>query len=184
LLEGETGTGKSTAAHALANDLGCDAGWLQSCHTVCGADLTAETVRHYFGPESPFRFAAPGKGFHVLIVEELEYLNPTVAVLLKDALERIVSQRKLIVVATSNDSSKITSKALRHRFQIFFMESGEGFAAAVNDRLPIIWGGSMGADVPMPVGWQSWGWDGEAFSARLAIDTLERYVHGMSEVCV
>jgi len=169
------GTGKTTCAHALANDLGCKDGWLESVYVVCGANFDAETARHYFGPESPFRFVAPGKGYHCLIVEELEYLHPQVQIILKDALERILAKHKLIVVATSNDMSKL-SKALRQRFQTFFMESGPCFADAFNNTLPAIWEARMGA-APMPAGWQSFGYDGEEFSARLALDMLERYMH-------
>jgi replication-associated recombination protein RarA len=176
LLEGATGTGKSTCAQALANDLGCVEGWQESVYTLCAADLDAETARHYFGPASPFRFCAPGKGYHVLILEELEYMNKTVQVILKDALERLLAKYRVIVFATSNDSSALPKPVL-HRFGLkFAMSAGQSFADSVNGWLATVWEHEVGKDVPMPVGYQQFGWESEEFSARLALDRLEKCV--------
>jgi replication-associated recombination protein RarA len=180
-LEGAPGTGKTTSALALAHDLGCtDEGWGQSLFIECGADFNADKVRSYFGPETPFRYHGGDRGFHCLVLEELEFVNGTVAVLLKDCLERRLASLKLIVVATSNSMAQLhkVSKALCQRFQIFPMESGPCFADAFNDRLPEIWREHAGGR-PLPSGWQSWGLDGEEFSARLALAMMERYIRAM-----
>ncbi|GAG27234.1 unnamed protein product, partial [marine sediment metagenome] len=50
-----------TSAQALANELGCyEDTWFETAYTVCGPDFNAEMLRYYFGPETPFRFVAPG----------------------------------------------------------------------------------------------------------------------------
>ena len=131
-----------------------------------GGEFNADSVKYWFGPETPFRFVAPGRGYHVLIIEELEYMNPTVQVLVKDAFERKLGMRKAIVVATSNDSTRLV-KAVRHRFQHFYFSAGQDFAVAVNDWLPTVWAAEVGPGIDLPHGWQKFGWDGEEFSARL-----------------
>ena len=184
LFCGETGTGKSTAAEAFARELGCYDDVFDCAYTLNGADLTADAVRHYFGPwgaddkPSPFRFRAGGKGFHVLVVEELEYCNKTVAVLLKDALERKVKQfGNVIVIATSNDVKTIP-QAVLDRFKRYEFDSGLGFASAVQRLLPSLWEAETARGVPMPDFWTKMGWDyaSENFSARRAVDALEEAV--------
>ena len=181
LLLGNGGTGKTSAAFALANDLGCSDGWGRSLYVECGCNLTAELVRAYFWEKSPFVYHGGEKGMHLLVIEELEAVNATVQGLLKDALERRVAEfGNVIVVATSNDISKFghtaTARALLQRFDILNFEAGPCFQDAYNDKLPGIWAERMGADTPMPPGWQSWGLDGDDFSARLALSMCERYI--------
>jgi replication-associated recombination protein RarA len=176
LIEGPTGTGKTTAAYALAQDMGCyDTTVWPGCHTVCGADFTAEMARHWFGPETPLRFVAPGKGYHVMVIEELEYLNPTVQVLCKDYFERRLGSMKVVLVATSNDASKLV-KPLRHRFRKLAFTAGKSFAVACNKRLSQIWA-IEAPDADMPHGWEQFGWDGQEFSFRQALDTLDCYLN-------
>jgi replication-associated recombination protein RarA len=177
LLEGPTGVGKSTAAQCLANDLGCreEGQLLESCYTIGAGELDALALKHWFGPESPFRYRCGGKGFHCLIVEELETMTAAQQLLAKDALERKLSHFRVIVVATSNNARGL-QRAILDRFWLYPFSSGPEFAVAVNDWLPTVWRNEVGDGVDMPYGWQRFGWEGEEFSARRAIDALERYV--------
>jgi hypothetical protein len=101
-------------------------------------------------------------------------------VLCKDALERKLNGYKLIVVATSNDVSKLPAAVL-HRFanDHYVFDSGPAFADAFNDHLPEIWAAEFGPDVDLPYGWQAFGWYGEPgqerFSGRLALDVLNKH---------
>jgi replication-associated recombination protein RarA len=178
LFVGNTGVGKSTAAEAFARELGCYDDWREWAYSICAADLDPDALRHWFGPSSPFRFRAGGRGFHVLIIEELEYCSKQAAVLLKDALERKVSAMgNVIVIATSNDTKGIP-RAVLDRFKRFDFDSGLGLAQAVQQWLPTLWQQETARGVPLPDDWHTWGWDFEAeeFSARRAVDALEEAV--------
>jgi hypothetical protein len=104
--------------YALAAELGCYSDhWFETVHTVCGADLTADAMRRWFGHESPFRLRTPG-GWHVLVIEELEEMNKTVHGLAKVAFERGVRDfGRLVVVATSNGAGRLSGPLLQ-RFDI------------------------------------------------------------------
>jgi DNA polymerase III delta prime subunit len=179
LLEGATGTGKSATAEVLAEALGCvnDGPW-DSVYPEPAAKFDTETVNYYFEPAtSPFRFVVPRGKFHVLLLEELEYMVPQVQRLCKVHFETAPDRWKLIIVATSNDTSKLPA-AVRHRFANahYHFSSGPGFADAINAWLPSVWAAEVGPGVDMPYNWRLFGWDGAAFSARLALDTLQKFV--------
>jgi hypothetical protein len=176
LLEGETGCGKSTVARALANEYGvCDDPMLGvfGPEIVSGADLTAQVVRNLFGEGSPFRYAR--RGYHVLIIEELEDLHPQTQRLCKDLFERRLTEWQLLIVATSNDTSRLET-AMLHRFHPHLrFDSGNCFMHACLPRLRNIWGNEAHPDATPPddrtmIGW---GQHKDGFSMRLALDRME-----------
>lgn len=172
LCEGSTGTGKSASAYALAYELGCFSGWLDTCYSLNGANLTADTLRHWFDSgESPLRLMAPN-GWHVLIIEELEYLNKTCCVLAKDYLDTHRLPPKTIVVATSNDASSLP-RAVRKRFNSHLVYSSSyEFAKACYERIAEIWEAEC-PERDLPSGWGNWGFEGREFSMRDALNELQ-----------
>lgn len=169
LLESEHGgTGKTATAYALAHDLGLDESDTD-LHFVNGTDVNIEWVREHF--ERIFKYR-PYKGWHVCIIDELEWLNPTVQAKLKTAMDPGRMPKRLIVVATSNGAAKL-SKPLLQRFTMFAYSQGEYFAEAAQTRLREIWQAECG-DAPLPVGWESWGFDRNGnFSMRTALDRMQ-----------
>ena len=176
ILEGASGTGKTCVAMILS-DMLADAGWFgKSVYKLNGADLDVDAARHYFDKDtSPFRYCVASNKFHVLCIEELEWVSPQCQRYLKDALEEAQRRWRVIVIATSNNAAKL-EKPLRHRFKPFSFGAGPAFADAINAWLPIVWAAEMGVNAEMPYCWESFGWDGDEFSARLAIDTLETHI--------
>ncbi|MGA2069490.1 MAG: AAA family ATPase [Thermoguttaceae bacterium] len=176
ILEGQSGTGKTATAMILANTL-ADTGWFGgSEYAEIGTRFDVETMRRYFDrATTPFRYCVSAGKFHILRIEELERLHPTVQNELKEALEDAQRRYRLIVIATSNDTSRL-EQALRDRFKMFPFSCGPDFAEAVNDWLPAVWAAEVGSGVDLPYGYQSLGWEGEHFSARRALDGLEKYI--------
>lgn len=183
LLTGATGTGKSSAAGALANELGCNDGALmETAYTISGSELNAETLRKYFGNESPFRLIATG-GWHVLIIEEMEFVNWSILPLLKDALERrVAAYGNVIVIATSNSTEGIP-QAVLDRFKRYDFDSGYKLASDYARYIQAIWSAETN-NAPLPDDWKAWGWnyDTEEFSARRAIDAMEEAIFAVASI--
>jgi replication-associated recombination protein RarA len=176
ILEGPSGSGKTTAAMALAEQLACQDWFGASSYKLEGTELSIDRARAYFEPaETPFRFKLSAGKFHVLRIEELEYVNPTVQRYLKEAMEEAQRRWKCIVLATSNDATKL-EKALRHRFKLYTFSAGMHFAQEACKLLERVWLAEVGPGVDMPVGWQMFGWEEKEFSLRLALDRLEEYI--------
>ena len=140
----------------------------------CGGEFDARKVEEYFGPNSPFRYKLPENKFFILRLEEFERLPAVAENMMKDLLEEAIQRWKLVVIATSNDTSKLET-ALLHRFKVFDFDSGERFAAAFRDWLAVVWPIECGD--PLPAESALWGLIGDGtFSARLALDEAQGWL--------
>jgi MoxR-like ATPase len=180
LVEGPPGTGKSAAAHVVAEELGCTA---MSKHTIAGNKLNVELAETVFGSMTRF-VPMDGAPFHVVIIEEFERcVSPEVRAYLKTALDTGVEPPdglppRCIVIATSNDVAKI-EPALLERFRVLNFSAGPCFAEACQERLGAIWEAEApGRD--LPPSWLAWGWQDAGnslrFSMRVALRMLEDYL--------
>jgi hypothetical protein len=145
--------------------------WWETVYPLSGAEFDVAQARHFFGPDSPFRYRAPG-GWHVLLIEELEYLSPQCQRFCKDAFERDIRGRRVVVVATSNAVDKL-EQALVDRFTPIVFDGGKNLWSAFSTHLVEIWWAETGGRAPLPSDWQQWGWLGDGFSVRRALDMLE-----------
>lgn len=115
LFEGETGVGKTTAALALARDLGCDMTW--AVHTIKSGEQDAEAVETAL---RTLRFTAPGSGWKVVIVDEADHMSTKAANLWLSALEDLPA--KSVIVFTTNHVSKFPQR-FRDRCEVIKFES-------------------------------------------------------------
>jgi DNA polymerase III delta prime subunit len=178
LFEGEPGIGKTATANALANDLGC-CPW-SGRHMIGAARLGVERIEELWEKRLRLR-PMEGTPWHVLMVEELERcVSDGARSELKCRLGEGELLPRLIVVATSNDTSKL-EPALLERFERLVFSSGPDFhAECMAYLLPTIWGGECHArglgDLPLPGSWTMWGVEEsmgrQRFSLRRAINAM------------
>lgn len=176
LLEGGPGVGKTSTAIAFANELGCE-GPFSGLHIYPCSEFDIQTCRMLFEGDanrSPLLRLRPleGKGYHVLILEEFDWLHTQVQRYLKVALEHLPP--RVIVVATSNGAGGLNA-ALLQRFTLFAYNGGQSLQNACQDRLAAIWASETGQD-SMPPGWPSWGFTGDGWSFRRALDDMQRHL--------
>lgn len=177
LMEGAPGTGKTSSALAFANELGCKDEF-SGLHIVPCSEFDIATCRKMFeGGDSGSAILRlrplQGNGWHVLVMEEMDWLGHQVQRYLKVALETRLP-RRCIVVATSNSAAKI-DVALLQRFTLFSFNSGRILQYLCQDRLAAIWSQETG-DSCLPPHWSSWGFSGEDWSFRSALDDMQRHL--------
>lgn len=166
LFRGAPGTGKTSTALAMAEELGC----ADSCRIVPCSDLGVDKARELIRALALSPMFGSGK-WNVLILEELERLSPACQQYLKVALESLPS--RAVVLGTSNNTSLI-DPALLQRFTVLDFGSGAEFAKSANLRLAQVWLEETNG-APLPAGFDRWGMaESGEFSLRLAYDRLQQ----------
>ncbi len=190
LCEGPGGSGKTATAYALAYELGCrpfPEHTFSGLHTQEGAAFDVDAIREFCGPHSPVRFCCDttrddGKGWHVVVIEELDFVSPQAQKALKTALDPAnpgsILNLRCVVVATSNGAARLGGPLLQ-RFKLFSYSGGPTFATACRERLALIWAAETSSFCPLPTGWQDWGWTVDpdmmgmkTWSMRVAMDRM------------
>jgi hypothetical protein len=142
---------------------------------ITASDLGVDAARELFDRKLRLR-PFNDSGWKCVIVEELELLSQQCQVFLKVALENLPP--KTMVVATSNGTGKL-QEALMERFTVLEFLSGQFFASQCVRRLKEIWGCEMEGEPPADIG--TWGWVGDRFSMRIALQRLQQVVDGRPE---
>jgi DNA polymerase III delta prime subunit len=125
LFEGETGTGKTSAALALAAGLGCDMTAkpkeFGGLHEIASGEQTADTIRdiHNLMWRCPFT----GSGWKVLIVNEADRMHVAAETIWLDRLEQLPP--KTVIVFTTNFPEKLPPR-FRDRCTRMVFESDAG----------------------------------------------------------
>jgi hypothetical protein len=120
LFEGDTGTGKTSAALLLADALGVAVaeGPFGGLHEIASGEQTGETVRKTM--ESLRCRPWLGSGWRVLVVNEADAMTPNAAYIWLDALENLPPST--VVIFTTNAPSRISAR-LRDRCERLSFES-------------------------------------------------------------
>lgn len=167
LLVGDPGTGKTATTRVVAESLGCSDDWSGLHHIPC-TSLGIEEAKDLFNRK--LRFASTS-GWHLVILEECEWLSPQVQRFLKDALDLETNMpSKAIVMGTSNKIDNL-DEALLERFRIVNFKSNEEFMISCRNKISEKWRYIFDEDLPPES--CNWGIRGERFSMRLAIQQAE-----------
>lgn len=108
LFSGETGTGKTSAALALANELGCDLAReeLGGVWQIASGEQTVQNVRDLLRQLHCIPFY--GSGWRVCIINEADYMAPQAEAVWLDALENLPA--RTVIVFTTNAAPKLSSR--------------------------------------------------------------------------
>jgi hypothetical protein len=149
LFEGETGTGKTSAALALARDLGVDidAGPFGGLHVIASGEQTGESVRRVM--DGMRLHTLGGSGWKVLVVNEADCMTANASYTWLDALENLPARS--VVVFTTNRADKIAAR-LRDRCERLRFESAYlALAPYVPLLVERVWRAETGLYNPPPV---------------------------------
>lgn len=168
IFSGAPGTGKTSAALALAGHLGCDVAKNEwgGVHQIASGELTAENVREMFN--TTLRYAPwHGSGWKVLICNEADNMSDKAAFIFLDVLEKMPT--KTVVVFTTNSVDKL-SKRFRERCEHHSFRADDSTAA--QSLIDHIWTAELGHNHSPKVAELS-GIDAGEISFRAVIRAIE-----------
>lgn len=149
LFSGESGCGKTSAAHALARDLGCvlEHQEFGGLHEIASGEQTADSIRAKL--KQLWTIPWWGKGWKCLIVNECDRMHPAAETIWLDALEKIPPHT--VIVFTTNAADKLTDRFRDRCTSIAFTSDFETIKAAALEYARDIWRAETGLDVMPPI---------------------------------
>ncbi|MCY3024592.1 MAG: AAA family ATPase [Planctomycetota bacterium] len=137
LFSGETGTGKTSAALALAAELGCDLDQREfgGVHVIASGEQSADAVRECF--QRMCLQPAFGSGWKVFIVNEAERMHVQAETIWLDRLENI--PRHTVIVFTTNHPQKMSQRFLDRCLRLAFESDARRLHESVRVLLTRIW---------------------------------------------
>ncbi|MCE5327872.1 MAG: AAA family ATPase [Planctomycetaceae bacterium] len=137
IFEGETGTGKTSAALALASALGCDLAQQEfgGVYVIASGEQTAEAVRD----TARLMWNRPfyGSGWKVIIVNEADRMHPAAETIWLDRLESLPA--KTVVVFTTNYAGKLSQRFRDRCTGLTFESDAQTLVQSCRQLLAAIW---------------------------------------------
>ena len=144
IFEGETGTGKTSAALALADALGCDMtqkppefGGVQ---TIASGEQSAEAVREAYRKmwNTPFY----GSGWKVVIVNEADRMARPAETIWLDVLEAIPA--RTVVIFTTNEADRLSPRFRDRCTRLAFESDADKLRASATAFATAVWKAETG----------------------------------------
>jgi replication-associated recombination protein RarA len=142
LFDGETGTGKTSAALALANALGCDLAKQEfgGVYVIASGEQSADSVRE----TCRMMYNAPwhGSGWKVVIVNEADRMSSPAETVWLDRLEALPP--KTVVIFTTNYAGKLSQRFVDRCTRLTFESGAEKLRASATQFASAIWKSETG----------------------------------------
>jgi hypothetical protein len=149
LCEGETGTGKTTVALALAAELGCSVEHAEfgGVWTIASGEQSADSVRETYRRLSLTPMF--GNGWKVAIVNEADRMNKSAETIWLDALENLPARS--VVVFTTNFCSTLSSRFRDRCVRLTFASDPKRLDAEARLLVDGIWRQEIGKPPPSEI---------------------------------
>ena len=144
MFEGETGTGKTSAAMALAAELGCDLTQrpqeFGGVHSIASGEQTAETVRETRRQMYLTPFC--GSGWKVFIVNEADRMALPAETIWLDVLEDLPA--RTAVIFTTNNPERLSQRFKDRCTRLYFESDAATLRPAAERLVAAIWKAETG----------------------------------------
>jgi len=137
LFDGETGTGKTSAALALANALGCDLTKQEfgGVYTISSGEQSPEAVKETY--RMMYNCPWHGSGWKVVIVNEADRMSSPAETVWLDRLESL--PQKTVVIFTTNHAAKLSQRFVDRCTRLTFVSDAEKLRASAVQFASAIW---------------------------------------------
>ncbi len=181
LFHGPPGVGKTSAAWAMAFDLGCDkedpamGGIMEIPSGMQDASAVEETLR-LLRIRPMF-----GSGWKVAIINEADRMTPGAEAMWLDGLERLPS--KTLVIFTSNNTDNFSSRFFSRCEQVAFTGEPGKINGEFTKFVKQVWKAETGKSLrQIPEGLGIFDMAGQTLSFRLALQQMAPYARSNSKL--
>ena len=146
LFTGPTGVGKTSAALALAAELGCDLdpSGIGGVRVIASGEQTADSVRQALN--QLYYTTLRGSGWKVIIVNEADRMHPAAETIWLDALENLPS--KSVVIFTTNYAERLSDRFRDRCMTLEFEGNSEALGIDALRLLAFVWRDCTTQEIP------------------------------------
>jgi replication-associated recombination protein RarA len=142
IFEGETGTGKTSAALALAAALGCDLDQKEfgGVRSIASGEQSADAVRDAY--RQMFNIPWHGSGWKVVICNEADRMARPAETIWLDVLEAIPA--KTVIIFTTNEADRLSQRFLDRCTRLAFESDADKLRASAISLAAAVWKAETG----------------------------------------